>query len=87
MRGLVLFSTMVTVLPHDGMLPIPPDLWKVLGWDEHVPVELQANPQGTLVAKPRKQFSIGETAGLLPRPAHPVTLKQMQDAIGSCSEE
>jgi antitoxin component of MazEF toxin-antitoxin module len=78
---------MVTVLPHNGVLPIPPELWKALGWGEHVAVELQADSHGTLVAKPAKSFSIAETAGLLPRPAHPVTLQQMQDAIASCSEQ
>jgi antitoxin component of MazEF toxin-antitoxin module len=78
---------MVTVSPHDGVLPIPPELWKDLGWGDHADVELQAEPQGTLVARLRKPFSIAETAGLLTRPAQPVSLKEMDDAIASCSEE
>jgi antitoxin component of MazEF toxin-antitoxin module len=78
---------MVTVLPGDGVLPIPPELWKALGWESHIAVELQAEPHGTLVVKPRKRFSIAETAGLLPKPPTTVTAQEMDDAIASCSEE
>jgi hypothetical protein len=78
---------MVTVLTHDGVLPIPPELRKVLGWGDHVTVELQAEPHGTLVARARKPFSIADTAGLLPKPSQPVSQQEMEDAIASCSEE
>jgi antitoxin component of MazEF toxin-antitoxin module len=78
---------MVTVLPHDGVLPIPPELWKTLGWGEHVTVELQVEPHGMLVARPRKPFSVAETAGLLAKPERSVSLQEMDEAVASGSEE
>jgi antitoxin component of MazEF toxin-antitoxin module len=78
---------MVTVLPRDGVLPIPPELWKALGWGEHVTVELQAEPHGMLVVRPRKPFAVAETAGLLPKPKRPVSLQEMDEAVASGSEE
>ena len=77
---------MVTVLPHEGSLPIPREIWASLGWASDVRVELSAGPEGTLVARPQKRYTIAETAGILPKPAKPVSLSEMQEAIASSAE-
>ena len=78
---------MTTVFPNEGALPIPQEIWLSLGWTKGVPVELSAGPQGTLVARPQKRYSIEETAGILTKPTRAVTLDEMQQAISSCVEE
>lgn len=83
----MLFSPMVTVLTEHGTLPIPPEIWQSLGWEQDVTVELCANADGTLLAKPQKRYSIEETAGILPRPLRSISIEEMHEAISSCSEK
>ncbi len=81
---------MAVVIAKNGTLPIPQDMWDWMGLGAESMVEITTGPGHTLQLRtgaPKPDFSIRETAGILPKPAGSGTIEAMNEAIAGCSEQ
>ena len=76
---------MPTVEVRNQQVPIPGEIMLSLGLHEGSKLEVR-NDGGRIVLVP-KTISIKDLRGILPKPARPVTLEEMEEAIAGCSEE
>ena len=71
---------MSTVEARNKQVPIPDEVWDQCGLHDGSKLEVQV--QGRSILLVPKSISIKDLRGILPKPSRPVTLEEMEEAIG-----
>jgi antitoxin PrlF len=76
----------IATLTRKGQTTIPKDVRRRLGLKPGDKIRFMVNPDGTIALVP-VTLSVKQLRGMLPRPEHPATIEEMNEAIADAAAE
>jgi antitoxin PrlF len=76
----------IATLTRKGQTTIPKDVRRRIGLKPGDKIRFMVNPDGTIALVP-VTLSVKQLRGMLPRPEHPATIEEMNEAIADAAAE